>query len=144
MAFPEHIWRVPTREAIEAVATRFQLPVDPSMQDWEYQVADPKRLNEFLSAYETGQLSNDEKFVLMQMILESFEELARRGNNIGADARWQHTLALLDKNILLHGYSIWYWSRPDAEKDDELFFVSPFIRQILSAHRAYFHSSIMK
>lgn len=138
MPVPKHIWRVPTKEAIEALATRFGLRNDSVMQDWEIEVADHTRLDEFLAAYEGGGLSDDEKFVLMQTIIESFEDSARRGGDLVSDPRWQRTLGVLERNLSLHAYSIWYWSCPDAESQDQLFYASPFIREIMAKHRDYF------
>ena len=135
---PKHILRFPTKEAIDKLAARFGLPNDPGMQDWEYQVADHQRIDEFLGAYETGGLSDDEKFTLMQTIIESFEDVARMGGDLSSDARWQRTLDVLNKNIALHAHSIWYWSCPEGENEDEIFYTSPFVRQILSTHREYF------
>ena len=138
MGAPKHIWRFPTREAIDKLAMRFGLPNDPGMQDWEYQVADEKRIDEFLAAYETGGLSDDERFTLMETIIESFEDVAHMGGDLSSDSRWQHTLDLLDRNIALHAHSVWYWSCPEAENDDDIFLVGRFVRKILATHRDYF------
>lgn len=138
MSAPSHILRYPTREAIQRLAARFSLPIDPYSQDWEYEVADPDRIDEFLAAYESGDLSEDEKFTLMQTILESFEEMAHGGGDLSSDARLQRTLAIIEENLPLHAYSIWYWSCPEAETPEEMFYVSPFIRKILAAHQRYF------
>jgi len=74
MSVPEHLWRFPTAEAIESLAQRFHLPNHPNMQDWEWEVADPSRINEFVAAYKGGELNDDERFVLMETIIQSFEE----------------------------------------------------------------------
>ena len=138
METPEHIWRCPTGEAIDKLAARFGLPNDPGMQDWEHQVSDEARIDEFLAAYETAGLSDDEKFTLMEMIIDSFEAFAHVGGDLSSDSRWQRTLAILNKNISLHAYSVWYWSCLEAANEDEMFYTSPFIRQILAMHREYF------
>jgi len=138
MDAPKHIWRFPTRKAIDKLAARFGFANDPGMQDWEHEVADHTRIDEFLAAYEAGGLSDDEKFTLMETVIESFEDVARMEGDLSLDARWQRTLAVLDKNLPLHAYSVWYWSRPEAENDDEMFCVSPFIRKILATHREHF------
>jgi hypothetical protein len=138
MAMPKHIWRCPTREAIDALARRFGLPNYPWMQSWEHEVADHKKLDEFLAAYETSELSDDEKFTLMEIIIDSFEDFARRGGDLASDPRWKRTLTFLDRNIRLHAYSIWYWSCPDAKNEEEVFYASPCIRPILAAHLDYF------
>ena len=112
------------------------------MQDWEYQVADPTRIDEFLTAYESAGLSDDEKFTLMQTIIEPFNDFATLGGDLGSDPRWQRTLSLVDSNIPLHAYSVWYWSRLDAKEQDEMWYVTPFIRQVFARHKAYFASTL--
>jgi hypothetical protein len=62
------------------------------MQDWPWEVADAERLDEFLAAYEGGNLSEDERFTLMEVILQSFEDLAA---STGFDARWDRALAAI-------------------------------------------------
>jgi hypothetical protein len=105
------------------------------MQDWEWEVADPKRIDEFLRAYEGGELSDDERFTLMETILQSFEDLSR---TLEADKRWLQVLALLEANIQLHIYTVWYWA--DLE-NDTTWKVAPFLRQILEKHRGRFENS---
>ena len=138
MDMPRRLWRFPTGEAIDKLAARFGLRNDPGMEEWEHEVSDHTRIDEFLVAYETAGMSDDEKFTLMQTIIDSFDSLAHRGGDLSSDSRWQRTLKFLNENIRLHAYAVWYWSCPDAVNDDELFYVSPFIRQILAAHREYF------
>ena len=138
MEEPSHILRYPTGEAIEQLAARFGLPTGPDMQDWEWEVADSNRIDEFLAAYETGGLSDDERFTLMEMILESFEEIGREGIDLCADARWRRTMEALERNISLHAHSVWCWSCLEAEGPEEMFHISRFIRQIMAAHRSLF------
>ena len=45
------------------------------MQDWEWEVASPERIDEFLAAYEGGELTDDERFTLMETLLQSFEDV---------------------------------------------------------------------
>jgi hypothetical protein len=128
---PVHLLRSPTRFAINTLSLRFGLPNDPNMQDWQWEVADAARIDEFLCAYESGELSDDELFTLMETILQSFEELRS-----SSDPRWQRVLDILDRNVDLHAYSIWYWSALDAEESKEQFWVSPFLRPVLARHRS--------
>lgn len=66
-----------TASAIHALAQRFNLLYDHFMQDWEYEVADPNRIDEFIDAYLSNELNEDEKFALMETILQSFEESSK-------------------------------------------------------------------
>ncbi len=132
MSVPEHLWRFPTCAAIDALAKRFRLPNSPQMQDWPWEVADAERLDEFLDAYESGGLSDDERFTLVEIVLQSFDDLGQRS---GLDARWQRALDVLDRDVDLHAYSIWYWSDLENENGNEKWLVTPSIRRILEIHR---------
>ncbi|TWB22596.1 hypothetical protein FBZ89_103219 [Nitrospirillum amazonense] len=134
MTIPDHLRRHSTRQAIDALAARFDLPNHPGMQDWEWEVADPSRLDEFIAAYEAGGLSEDERFTLMETIIQSFEDGDQAPER---DPRWAHVLGLLDRNVGLHGPSIWYWSAPENDARRETFRVSLTIRDVLAKHRAW-------
>ncbi|MFK8012686.1 MAG: hypothetical protein AB8B80_11630 [Marinicellaceae bacterium] len=40
---PEHLWRFWTKDSMESLAKKFQLPYDTSDQDWPWQVSDSIR-----------------------------------------------------------------------------------------------------
>lgn len=134
MELPEVLWRFPTREAIDKLAHRFNLPNEPSMQDWEWEVADPQRINEFLATYISEDLTNDEKFTLIEIILQSFEDL---DEPLESDSRWDKVLTILDQNIALHLYSVYYWSALDKDEGNQ-WRLTPFLRPIIEKHRAEF------
>ena len=138
MSIPEHLWRFPTRAAIDSLATRFGFPNTPRMQDWEWEVADPARIEEFFAIYQSGELGDDERFTLMETILQSFEDLPQP---IGSDPRWKLALELLDGNIRLHIYSVWYWSDVENENGEDAWRVTPFLRTILEKHRTHFEKT---
>lgn len=137
MSVPEHLWRHPTAAAIDTLARRFGLPNDPGMQDWPWQVADAGRLDEFLAAYEDEGLDEDERFTLMEIMLQSFEDL---GQSIGFDPRWHRTLEILDRNIDLHANTVWYWSALENDDADDQWLVTPFMRRIVDKHRGRLES----
>jgi hypothetical protein len=132
VSVPEHLWRFPTAAAIDALAKRFALPNTPQMQDWPWEVADPGRLDEFLEAYLDPNLNDDERFTLMEIMLQSFEDL---GVKVTIDPRWHRALDILDQRIDLHAYSVWYWSDLENDNRDEQWRVTPFLRQVLAKHR---------
>lgn len=135
MSIPESLWRFPTAEAINSLAHRFQLPYTSQMQDWEWEVADPERIDEFLDAYISGELTDDEKFTLMETIIQSFEELA---SPITVHPRWAEVIKELRQNIDLHIYSVLYWSDLEHELDEEPWQITPYFREILEEFRERF------
>jgi hypothetical protein len=132
VSVPEHLWRFPTREAIDSLADRFGLRNTPEMQDWEWEVADPARLDEFLAAYLSGGLSEDERFTLMETLLQCFEESEV---DLASDQRWAQVAAALDSHIELHAHTVWYWSCVDDHDSANWFRVTPCVRRILERHR---------
>lgn len=99
------------------------------MQDWEWEIADATRVGEFLDVYESGTLSEDERFSLMEIILQSVEESP---GSLDLNKEWLRTLRLLDENFVTHRYSIWYWANPSAKDSDEQWRVTPSMRALLS------------
>ncbi len=126
MEIPQYLWRFPTAEAIASLVSRFQFAPHPHMQDHEIELSDPERIDEFLSAYEAGDLTNDERFLLMAILLNSFEFSDRP---LLSQAQWPRTLALLDRNISVHLFSVLKFSDPE---DDWL--IGPEMRVLAAKH----------
>jgi len=70
MSVPERYWRFLTRAAINALSARFNLPNEPPMQDWEYEVADATRDFGVLAALEGNDLTDDERFTLSETVMQ--------------------------------------------------------------------------
>jgi hypothetical protein len=103
------------------------------MQDWEWEIADAARLDEYLTAYKHGDLNDDERFTLMETIIQAFEDLPAP---LEADPRWANALAILDGYIDLHAYTVWYWSDLEDELDDESWRVTPHLRRLVERHKS--------
>jgi hypothetical protein len=134
----DHLWRCPTVAAMNALAKRLGLPPPPLDYDWELAVADPTRINEFVALYESGGLTDDERFTLMEVILNSVIDAAHIDTSILTSKVWQRILTLLEQNIESHIYSVWYYS--DVEQDDveDSWWIAPFMRPILVRHQGRF------
>jgi hypothetical protein len=128
---PAHLQRHPTRAAIDRLAARLGLRNEPQMQDWEWEVADAERLDEFIALYGDPQLSEDERFTLMETIIQSCEDL---GDALEGDPRWSKVQALLEEHLDLHISSVWYWAALENDLDDA-WRVSPFMRDLVEKHR---------
>lgn len=133
MDVPEYFRRLPTSEARMSLARRLQLPHDSSMQDWEWEIADPSRIEEFLDAYENWDLTDDERFSLMEIIIECAEESAE---SLPESKHWKRALQLLEANIVVHIHSVWYWAVPEAETRDEHWRVTRDLRELLQKHES--------
>lgn len=62
------------KSPIASVAAMLGLQFTGREWDWDIEFADPLRVEEFVAAYSSNDLSQDEKYVLMSLILTSAEE----------------------------------------------------------------------
>jgi hypothetical protein len=129
MAVPEKYWRYPTRAAIDALSRRFGLRNEPDMQDWEYEVADASRLEEFLRALEAHDLTDDERFTLSETVMECFEDLAQEGADLVPSGQWDRFVQLLRARVSLHARTLCYWSDLESPLEDA-WRVSPLVRPL--------------
>ena len=63
----------PSTPARRALASRFGLPYDDAMQDWEWEVANPDDFDLYLAAY-TLEMPAEQRFSLMEMLLQCVED----------------------------------------------------------------------
>lgn len=81
-------------------------------QDWERFFADDKRIGEFLSLYHTGLSNDDERFLLMDLILAS---AADADGPVPNKPQWKAIETLLSDQYDLHAWTIWYWADIDED-----------------------------
>src|SRR5258707_689671 len=89
-----------TTAARVSLASRFGLPYDHSMQDWEWEVADASRFGEFLDAYSSGSFDEDERFSLMEMLIQCVEDMDLP--SVESTPQWRSAAALLRANPWVH------------------------------------------
>lgn len=114
-----------------------QLEYDHNMQDWDLELADAKRLNEFCDLYESATLSRDHesRFALMELIIASCDddlnsgpkEKSERDALIDIATRVYHFLC---QEFVLHIHTINYWRLPKEGDITNVFKVTPFMRKV--------------
>ena len=63
------------REAVKKIAANLNLKGgDKHSQDWEYEVADPNKIEDFLKFYKNNKLDTVEKRILIKLLLESYND----------------------------------------------------------------------
>lgn len=120
-----NILKFPNTNARVALAKRLNLPYHDNMQDWEYEVADAKHIDDFLNAYNLNGTTEDERFLLIEMLFQSFEEV----NDLEKDFRWHRTLSLVENNLDLHTQTVLYWAN-GVESFEDSWRITPFIRKL--------------
>lgn len=88
-------FRCPTKKAIKSLATRFGFRYSDNMQDWEWEVADYAQIDKIIETYKCNKLSDDERFTLMETIIQSMEDL---GLALKFNEKWSKVLINLIKN----------------------------------------------
>ena len=120
--------RYPTRTALVHLTELLHLRLDGYVQDWEVELADASRLGEFLEWYDDAQLDDDDRFLLMGMIVASLDDAASAGAEVGSFlARTEH---LLRRDGSLHATTLSYWARGDDPDPEHQFALTPVIRPI--------------
>ena len=122
----KHRWV--TGDSASRLTAMLGLPSHPYMQDWEHECADSNRLGEFLDLYERGGLSDDDRFALMALIVSSFDDWLRAGGK--DDAVLQRVRRHLVEDLGLHERTIHYWCLLEESDVDNVFHVTPFMREI--------------
>lgn len=116
----------PTVAAIERIAARFGISLPSECQDWAICAADHERIDEFLHAYESEPFTPDEQVVVMEMLLQSFEDAELSPSD---DARWGRLAALLRRDSEVHVSIIRYW-RSIKDRPEEQWRVPALVRAL--------------
>jgi len=100
---------IPNQLSRKNLAHKLNLHFDENMQDWEYEIADYKRLNDFLNEYEKATTTDSEKQSLMEIIIDSLNDLLLDEDKITFNQYINQTLLLLKTHKALHSGSLSYW-----------------------------------
>jgi hypothetical protein len=129
----------PTCRAIGSLTLRLGLRPRPEWcQDWELEVCDPSRVREFCDYYETADLDLHEKWLLMSLIIFSYDEYLRETPVGQRDWSLGETVEhLLNENFDLHFHTVEYWCclenakvDPDPDRPEWNFHVTAMMRRI--------------
>ena len=114
------------KEAITALNQALRLPATGREQDWEIELANPDRVNDFVDYAENHALSGGEKHALMALILGSLEDLAHRKEV--PSAVWNRVARLLRAEPGLHAGLVEQWGPRNDGLDG--FAISPLLQSL--------------
>ena len=121
------------KRAVEAISQKLNLSVTGSEQDWDIELADPTRINEFLTVFkQDSSLDSEQKYTLMALILASYEDALQEGKPLVDN--WEYIKETL-KDDLTYSDLVDYWSLPTDSNEVNLFKITPYIR-LLGYHNA--------
>lgn len=119
-------FRCGKRAAIDKVAKELDIPLDEWMQDWPYEVANSEEIEKYISYYRKVR-DDDEKFVVMQAIIEAVEDQKKQEQFL---KYWIIVQELLKQDFQIHEYTIYYWADFDNEDIEDCFKISGFMREL--------------
>lgn len=117
------------KEIIEQLSKEISLPYTGIEQDWDIEMADSNRIDEFVKFYKKGSLCVDKKVALMSLILSSYEDFLNE-SDLEIDNRWDDIKSILEPDRVIFVDLINYWSLSNEVEDDNLFRISPLIRSV--------------
>lgn len=118
-----------TSKAIENLCNILELPRPQGFcQDWENEVGDYSRIEEFINCYREDNLGPDEKFTLMIIIIESCNEAVEKDRL--TKKRWRQVSKLLIEDMDIHKSTIEYWCVEENEDEMDGFSITPLMRRL--------------
>src|SRR5262245_40178107 len=136
---PKPRWVTP--DSANKLESLFNLPLGNRAWEagWEIMCHFGDRTEEFLTHYETASdLTEDDRFALMAMIVCSFDErIGTTGDDTHLAERLRKRLAA---DLALHEWTVYYWccwgTIPELDPDpDHIFPITPLMRAIWREHR---------
>lgn len=118
-------FRCGTGHAILSLKELLQLDYHPNMQDWSYEIANPKDIEQYLALYPLVD-NDDELFVLMEIMIQAVEEQDPQD----FDYYWNKIKLLLQQDFKIHQYTIFYWCCFDNDNLEDCFVISKNMRTL--------------
>lgn len=114
---------------MEQLSKELALPYTGTEQDWEIEMANSNRINDFVQFYQQNDLSVDKKVAVMSLILASYEDFLNE-NDLEIDDRWNEIKSILKSERVIFVDLIDYWSLNNEVEEDNLFRTTPLMRNI--------------
>jgi len=119
-------YRVATRHAIDQLAKELDLPNEPWMQDWPFEVTNPNDIEKYIAHYKIT-LDDDKKFVLMEAIIQATNDQEKTSD---FQKYWMIIKPILIENFSTHEYSIYDWSCFEETEIQYCWTITPHLRQL--------------
>jgi hypothetical protein len=115
-----------TRESTAKLTLMLGLSATGREQDWDLELADPSRIDEFVALYQQAQLSLTDRAALMALVLASTDDyIAAEGQPPRA---WATICRLLAEEGELHEDTVARWTREGSEDPAEWSTLTPYLR----------------
>lgn len=113
-------------EIIEQLSAKLSLPYMGIEQNWDVELADKNRIDEFISFYNENDLSAEMKYAIMSILLASYDDFLN-DKELDIDYRWHEIKKILKSEKEVFSDLIVYWA-VDSEIEN-IFRITPLIRK---------------
>lgn len=117
------------KKTIEQISEDLSLPFTGIEQDWAIEMANSKRVSDFLSYYKKNNLSVIEKSAVMSLILASYDNFLNE-KYLEVDSQWKEIKMMIKKEKKIFIDLIDYWSLNNETDENNIFRITPLIRNI--------------
>lgn len=117
------------KEIIEQISKELSLPYTGIEQDWDIEMADSSRIDDFLEFYHQNDLEVDKKVAIISLVLASYEDFLNE-NDLEIDYRWDDIRSILESESEIFVDLINYWLLSNEEGDGNLFRITLLLRNI--------------
>jgi len=125
-------------KSIKRISIIFNLPYDKSLQDWELELANHKKVNSFIQHFDDKYLMDSDKIALFALIVSSYDDALNY--NKGSLHIENRIIKIASDNIKLLSGVIDYWSQYNGQEEN-LFKISRLMRFIKKLSYSYHLSS---
>lgn len=115
------------QETLERLSKLLNLPFTGAEQDWDVEMADQNRIDEFIIFYNEVELTEEMKYATMSLIVASYDDFLN-SQELDKDDRWDEIKKLLISEKTVFKDLIEYWAIESEAID--LFRVTPLIREV--------------
>lgn len=105
------------------------MPYTGIEQDWDIELADSNRINDFLEFFHHNNLSTDKKVAVISLVLASYEDFLNE-NDMEIDDRWDDIRTILQSERIIFVDVINYWSLSNEVEKDNFFRLTLLMRNI--------------
>jgi len=113
------------KQAIIALNQKLHLPANGQEQDWDIELANPGRIDEFFSVFkENKQIDSEQRYALMALTLASCEYALQEGKALNES--WEDIKRILTTDPLYKNL-LDYWSLPTNGEVDDTFAITAYL-----------------
>ena len=101
-------------------------------QDWRFTAGDSEHTENYIDFYNEYSLTPEQKSEMINMIIQGFDDLIAEGHEpVFLNRIWGKIRKILSAEKKLHYPTIQYWSCLYTELEEDRFYVSKFVRELL-------------